>query len=166
MVRWRTIQLSTSLSSFGTDLRFAMEISHQKVEESPASRWQWCWEPMRCPAVSVQLFAAVGVRYRRSGCSKGERCNKIRGKKKAVDTKHWVSAVPTLKILQAQESKHTHVLSRAAIPAAAEARGTMYICMCVCTDISTSVQASPSFAQYWQTKWCFCVILSNFLHLP
>lgn len=83
MVRWRTIQLSTSLSSFGTDLRFAMEISHQKVEESPASRWQWCWEPMWCPAVSVQLFAAVGVRYRRSGCSKGERCNKIRGKKKS-----------------------------------------------------------------------------------
>lgn len=75
MVHWQTIQL---WPAFGTDLRFVIEISYQTVEESLASGWQWCWEAMRCPAISVQLF---GVRDRRSGCNKGEKCNKIRGKK-------------------------------------------------------------------------------------
>lgn len=159
MVHWQTIQL---WPAFGTDLRFVIEISYQTVEESLASGWQWCWEAMRCPAISVQL---CGVRDRRSGCNKGEKCNKIRGKKKL-----WTQSIEFLQSPHSKYCKHrspsTHVLSRATLPAASLGRGTTYVCMCVYTDISTSVQASPSFPQYWQTKWCFCVILSNFLQLP
>lgn len=136
MVRWRTIQLSTSLSSFGTDLRFAMEISHQKVEESPASRWQWCWEPMRCPAVSVQLFAAVGVRYRRSGCSKGERCNKIRGKKKKL----WIRSI---EFLQSPHSKYCRHRNPSIRMSSLEQQSRLLLrqevpctCVCMCALIS------------------------------